>query len=180
MSSSGEKRYTAEDYRKLPPGQRAELIDGQLCAIAPPDRLHQGISMALCVAFFSYIRSHAGGGKVYAAPFAVDLFADGKDPVEPDISICNPGKLCDWGCSGAPDLIVEIVSPGSRRMDYAVKNTLYASAGVREYWIVGPAERCSTIDDDAGDAVPTLIPFDQPICSGIYPDLAVTVDAILD
>lgn len=181
MSSSGEKRYTAEDYWNLPSGKRAELIDGQLCAIAPPDRLHQGISMALRMAFYAYLRSHAGSGKVYAAPFAVDLFADGEVFVEPDISIiADPGKLCDWGCSGAPDLIVEIVSPGSRRMDYSIKEILYASAGVREYWVVDPARRCSTVYDDPGNAAPRTIPFDQPIRSGIYPDLTVTVEVIME
>lgn len=180
MPLPGEKRYTAEDYWNLPDGQRAELIDGQLYAMAPPNRMHQDISMALSVAFSAYIRSHAGTCKVYAAPFAVDLFANDEDYVEPDISIiCDPGKLCDRGCKGAPDLIVEIVSPSSRRMDYSTKNTLYTNAGVREYWIVDPARCFSTIYYYEEDAAPTIIPFDQPICSRIYPDLTVTVDELL-
>ena len=73
------------------------------------------------------------------APFAVFLNADDKNYVEPDISvICDKSKLTDKGCNGAPDWIIEIVSSGSRRMDYYTKLFKYRTAGVREYWIVDP------------------------------------------
>ena len=74
------------------------------------------------------------------APFAVFLNADEKNYVEPDISvICDTGKLTEKGCSGAPNWIIEIVSPGSQRMDYLTKLFKYRTAGVREYWIVDPS-----------------------------------------
>lgn len=70
------------------------------------------------------------------APFAVFLNENNKNYVEPDINvICDKNKLSDRGCEGAPDWVIEIVSPGSRRMDYAIKLFKYRSAGVQEYWI---------------------------------------------
>ena len=118
--------YTSEDYWNLPEGERAELIDGKFYDMAPPSRIHQEISGQIYKTITNYIDARRGSRKVYAAPFAVNLDADDRDWVEPDISvICDPNKLTDHGCSGAPDLIFEIVSPSSRRMDYNRKNTLY-------------------------------------------------------
>lgn len=119
--------YTSKDYWNLPDGQRAELINGQFYNMAPQSRIHQEISYQISRLLVNYIESNSGKCHVYPAPFAVNLDADDKDWVEPDISvICDPNKLTDRGCSGAPDLIFEIVSPSSRRMDYNIKNALYA------------------------------------------------------
>ena len=136
------ERYTSKDYWALPEGCRSELIDGQLYDIAPPSRIHQEIVFGILYLLKKHIESKKGGCKVYPAPFAVNLDADDKNWVEPDISvICDPDKLTDRGCSGAPDFIVEVVSPGSRRMDYAHKVSLYLESGVREYWIVDPENK---------------------------------------
>ena len=122
------ERYTSKDYWALPEGCRSELIDGQLYDMAPPSRIHQEIVSGILYLLKKHIESKKGGCKVYPAPFAVNLDADDKNWVEPDISvICDPDKLTDRGCSGAPDFIVEVVSPGSRRMDYAHKVSLYLS-----------------------------------------------------
>ena len=128
---------TSEDYWNLPEGQRAELIDGHFYDMAPPSRIHQKLIMELSATIRQYIKDNSGSCEVYPAPFAVNLYADDKTYVEPDISvICDKNKLTDRGCKGAPDFIIEIVSPGSRKMDYSTKNALYSDAGVREYWIV--------------------------------------------
>ena len=164
----------------MPDGQRAELIDGQFYNMAPPSRIHQEISYQISRLLGNYIESNGGKCRVYPPPFAVNLDADDKDWVEPDISlICDPNKLTDRGCSGAPDLIFEIVSPSSRRMDYNIKNALYAQSGIREYWIVDPAKACTTVYDYDKDAAPTIIPFDQPVQCGIFPDLSITVSDYL-
>ena len=106
-------------------GQRAELIDGQFYNMAPLSRIHQEISYQISRLLGNYIESNGGKCRVYPPRFAVNLDADDKDWVEPDISlICDPNKLIDRGCSGTPDLIFEIVSPSSRRMDYIIKNAL--------------------------------------------------------
>ena len=117
--------YTSDDYWNLPENTRAELIDGQLYNMAPPSRIHQRISGQLYITIGTYIEEHRGNCQIYAAPFAVNLDCEDKNWVEPDLSvICDPDKLTDRGCSGAPDLIIEIVSPSSRRMDYVQKPVL--------------------------------------------------------
>ena len=132
--------YTEEDYYNLPENVRAELINGQIYYMSAPSRIHQEILMFLSKTIANYIDSKKGPCKVYPAPFAVKLFSeDDRNVVEPDISvICDPNKLTDRGCTGAPDWIVEIVSPSNSSHDYIRKLNLYADAGIREYWIVNP------------------------------------------
>lgn len=108
--------YTIDDIYALPDGQRAELIDAQMYMIAPPSRRHQLILGFLYRKIADYIEQKGGSCEVDIAPFAVFLNADDKNYVEPDISvICDSKKLNDKGCTGAPDWIIEIVSPGSRQ-----------------------------------------------------------------
>lgn len=131
--------YTEIDYYALPEDARAELIDGQIYYQAAPSRIHQKILGKIHQKIANYIDSKAGSCEVYPAPFAVKLWEERKTIVEPDISvICDPNKLTDRGCTGAPDWIIEIISPGNSSHDYIRKLNLYADAGVREYWIVNP------------------------------------------
>ena len=134
--------HMEEDYYALPNDVRAELIDGKFYDMASPSRRHQEILSELHIAIGTYLKSKKGPCKVYPAPFAVKLFDDKRNIVEPDISvICDPDKLTDKGCSGAPDWIIEIVSPSNAGHDYVRKLNLYMDAGVREYWIVDPDRR---------------------------------------
>ena len=175
-----EHHYTSEDYWNLPEGHRAELIDGQLYNMAPPSRMHQKLISQFMLVLGQYIRDHHGTCEVYPAPFAVNLDAEDKDWVEPDISvICDTSKLDDRGCNGAPDLVVEVVSPSSRRMDYSTKNTLYSDAGVREYWIVDPEKERTTVYRYEDDAAPIIYPFADNIPVGIFPGLAINVTDLL-
>lgn len=175
-----EKRYTSEDYWNLPDGQRAELIDGQLYDMAPPNRIHQELVHQLSRIIGNFIEANRGGCKVYPSPFAVNLTANDEKWIEPDISIiCDKNKLSDRGCEGAPDFIIEVVSPGSRKMDYSTKNTIYSDAGVREYWIVDPAKERTTIYRYEEDAAPMIISFDQPVTVGIYGNLQITIADLL-
>lgn len=138
--------YTVEDIYALPDGERAELIDGKLYDMAPPNTKHQRLVRKFTYEIERYIRQHDGKCEVFPAPFAVFLNADDHNYVEPDISvICNKNKISDKGCHGAPDWIIEIVSESSRRMDYAIKLFKYRSAGVREYWIVDPKKQRTTV-----------------------------------
>ena len=114
--------YTIADIYSLPEGIRAELIDGQIYYIAPPTRKHPDIAGTLYRKIDDYINTKGGSCKTYISPFAVFLNENDKNYVEPDISvICNPDKLNDKGCIGAPDWVIEVVSTGSRRMDYFTK-----------------------------------------------------------
>lgn len=174
-------QYTSEDYWNLPEGTRAELIDGKLYDMAPPSRIHQQLVMELAGTIREYIKKNHGNCQVYPAPFAVNLDADDKDWVEPDISvICDPNKLTDRGCNGAPDLIFEIVSPSSRRMDYNRKNALYSDAGVREYWIVDPVKERVTVYHYEDDVAPIIYSFTQDIPVGIYPGLTIKINDLLE
>lgn len=131
-----EKQYTVADIYDLPEGERAELIDGTIYYMAPPGRRHQKLVHFLDRTIGNYIQERQGECEVYPAPFAVFLNKNDRNYVEPDISvICDRNKLNDRGCNGAPDFIIEVVSPGSRTMDYMTKLFKYRSAGVREYWI---------------------------------------------
>ena len=175
-----EQNYTSKDYWNLPEGTRAELIDGQFYNMAPPSRLHQDIVFQIARKLADHIDSKGGKCKVYPAPFAVNLDADDKNWVEPDISvICDPDKLTDRGCAGAPDLIIEVVSPGSRKMDYSLKNTIYSQAGVREYWVVDPVRESTLIYFYECDAAPTIVPFCHPAVVGIYKDLQIMISDLI-
>ena len=168
-----ERLYTTDDIYALPEGTRAELIDGRIYNMAPPTRKHQEIAGTLYRKIADYIDSKGGSCKPYIAPFAVFLNADDKNYVEPDISvICDKNKLTDKGCSGAPDWVIEIVSPGSRRIDYSIKLFKYHSAGVREYWIVDPDKNRILIwNFESEDTIEYS--FSESVKAGIYPDLSI-------
>ena len=163
--------YTIEDIYALPEGTRAELIDGQIYYMAPPSRRHQKLLLSLSRTIADYIDGKGGSCEVDIAPFAVFLNEDDRNYVEPDISvICDTNKLNDKGCNGAPDWIIEIVSPGSRRMDYFTKLFKYRTAGVREYWIVDPIKNFVIVYNfDTSDS--EQYTFADTIKTGIYEDL---------
>ena len=180
MPLPNERIYTLKDIYALPERERAELIDGQIYMIGAPSRIHQKLVSEFTQAIGQYIKSHNDSCDVYPAPFAVFITRDDKNYVEPDIIvICNKSKLSDRGCEGAPEFIIEIVSPGSRRMDYNKKTALYADAGVREYWIVDPDKRRTTIYRYEEDAAPMIAPFDQTLTVGIYGDLEINIAEFL-
>lgn len=165
--------YTEDDYYNLPEDVRAELIDGQIYYQAAPSRAHQEILSDLHAAIYQYIKSKGGACRVYPAPFAVQLFSDKKNIVEPDISvICDRNKLTDRGCTGSPDWIIEIVSPGNPGHDYVRKLNMYMAAGVREYWIVNPMKQTILVyffEQNAFDV--QLYNFHDKVKANIYDDL---------
>lgn len=166
------KFYTVADIEALPEGERAELIDGELFMMASPTLTHQEILMWLSAKVWNYIVEHEGKCKVLPAPFAVYIKDDIHNYVEPDISvICDKEKLDEKGCHGAPDWVIEIVSPSSRYMDYARKLSLYEAAGVREYWIVDPEQRIIMVYDLEHKEEPELHTFSERVKVGIYEDL---------
>ena len=175
-----EKQYTIEEIYQLPDGQRAELINEQMYLMAPPDRVHQELVGELYRVISNYIHSKNGSCKPYIAPFAVFLNADDKNYVEPDISvICDRNKLNDRGCNGAPDWMIEIVSPGSQRMDYMIKLFKYRTAGVREYWIVDKAKNRITVYNFEKDDMKEYT-FTDSVKAGIYTDLEIDFSKILN
>ena len=180
MPLQKENSYTINDIYKLPEGQRAELIDGKIYDMAPPSRIHQKLATKLASIIDRYISDNNGKCEVYSAPFAVFLNEDDKTYVEPDVSvICDPNKLDDKGCNGAPDWIIEIVSPSSQRMDYLTKLFKYRTAGVREYWIVNPMTEIVQTYLFEGMEDSTQYSFEEEIPLGIYSGFKIDIEELL-
>ena len=179
MPSPKKTEYTLEDIYALPDGQRAELISGQLYRMAPPSTRHQRLVNFLTTEINLYIRKKQGRCEVLPAPFAVFLEdANGNENlVEPDISvICDPEKIDEKGCHGAPDWVIEIVSPSSKSIDYGRKQALYLLSGVREYWIVDPIRESAVIYRAAEDWIPMFYRFGDSLKAGIYEDLEIVIE----
>ena len=167
--------YTIEDIYALPEGERAELIDGKIYYMAPPSTRHQRLVHFFDREIGNYIQSHEGECEVLPAPFAVFLNKDDKNYVEPDISIiCDKDKITDKGCHGAPDWVIEIISPGNKEMDYFKKLFKYQAAGVREYWIVDPIKEMVMVYRFEKETMEEYS-FGEDIPVGIYEGFSIKV-----
>lgn len=139
------KEYTYSDYLLWQFSERVELIRGFIRKMSPaPNRYHQVVSINLTGLFYNSFRKHPFD--VYVAPFDVRLPIPSKKKdttvVQPDICVvCDKSKLDDAGCNGAPELMIEILSPNNSKHDLDTKFKLYEEAGVLEYWIVEPVEK---------------------------------------
>lgn len=170
------KTYTEEDYYNLPEDVRAELIDGQIYYMAPPNTRHQRLVSDLHYQIRDFINRNSGTCEVFPAPFAVFLNENDQNYVEPDISvICDKNKITDKGCNGAPDWVIEIVSPSSKQMDYYKKLFKYRTAGVREYWVVDPERNLVTVYDFEKDSMEEYS-FDKYVPVGIYEGFSVKIE----
>lgn len=171
--------YTTADIRTLPEGKRAELIDGKMYMMSSPTLIHQEISVWLTARIFEYIRENGGKCRVLPAPFGVFIKKDDRNYFEPDISVvCDREKLRQEGCHGAPDWIIEIVSPSSRKMDYIQKTKAYMEAGVDEYWIVDPDSRTVSVYSFRKSAEPVSYSFTDRIPSAIHDSLSIDFAAL--
>lgn len=180
MALAQERNYTIDDIYALPDGQRAELIDGQMYMMAPPRRVHQELVGQFMKIIGQYIDLHNGQCKVYPAPFAVFLNEDDKNYVEPDISvICDRDKLDEYGCNGAPDWIIEIISPSTSHMDYGIKLFKYRSAKVREYWVINPLKQNVMVYDFEHESGTKQYSFSDMIPVCIYKDLKINLADLL-
>lgn len=173
-----ETEYTIEDIRALPEGERAELIDGQMYMMAAPSSEHQALVTRAVGELYAYIKQHGGDCSVFSSPFAVFL-GDNQDYLEPDVTVvCDPSKIRDDGCHGAPDLVLEVVSASSRRQDYFTKLFKYRAEGVREYWIVDPMKNRVMVyrfsEDEDHEDIDVYSLWDA-IPVGICGDLTITL-----
>ena len=133
---------TLEDYMALPVGTRIEMIDGKFFNMSAPTFVHQRIALMIGNSFENFISENNGPCMVSLAATDVRLDCDDKTVVRPDvIVVCDRDKIKKQMIEGAPDLVVEVLSPSNLYMDLVVKLKKYQKAGVREYWIVLPAEK---------------------------------------
>jgi len=144
------KRYTYADYLTWLDDQSRELINGFIKIMSPAPRLnHARVNTKILLNLGNIIMRNKGICEVFTAPFDVRFPKQGETAydkidtvVQPDICVvCDLSKLDERGCCGAPDMIVEILSPSSFKKDFNEKFTLYEESGVKEYWIVHPKEK---------------------------------------
>ena len=170
----GGKMYTIEDIFALPDGERAELIDGEMFMMATPTTFHQEAQLWLSVQIYNHIQKNNGKCRVVPAPYGVFIKRDDKNYLEPDISvICKRDKLDEKGCHGAPDWVIEIVSPSSKEMDYRRKLKVYREAGVREYWIVDLLKEVVTVYDFEGSHEAVAYCLEDAVKSKIIDGLSI-------
>jgi len=182
--------YTYADYLLWQFEERLELIKGKIFKMSPaPNTRHQVISTNLQGNLFIYLRDQSC--KLFSAPFDVRLFDSKKSAlanrdiytvVQPDLCvICDSTKLDDKGCLGAPDLVIEILSPGNSQKEMYNKFLLYQECGVREYWLVDTDRNAVLlyILNESGKYV-GLQPAIQVLRSTIFPDLKIDLEKIFN
>lgn len=165
--------FTADFLDALPEGAWVEMIDGQLFLMASPTRMHQRLQLFLGYEIETYIRKHAGDCEVYLPQYDVRLDKDNKTIVFPDLMVvCEKDKLSEKECLGAPEFVVEIVSPSSKKRDYEIKFKKYQAAGVREYWILDWKRNQIQVNRFDQDIV-EYYTFEDKVKVGIFEDLEI-------
>lgn len=179
--------YSYADYMRFEFEERLELIKGYIFKMRPaPSRIHQKISGRIYVPIYNALNGHKC--EVYSAPFDVRLAKKSVDDkevftvVQPDIVVvCDQAKLDKRGCIGAPDIVVEILSPGNNKKELINKYEVYEEAGVKEYWIVSSSEKTffRYILDDNGKFQPTkLLTEGEEVTTTIIPGFKLVLEEV--
>lgn len=178
MPQPKEELYTVDYIENLPDGERAELIDGVVYNMGTPSYTHQAIVYELGRQLGNAIEKNKGECKVVPAPFTVYLNKDEYTHIEPDLSlICDRSKITDKGCcNGAPELVMEVVSPSSKKLDYFIKLNKYINAGVFEYWIIDPIEKQILVYLKNNDFIPKVYRIEDTISVGIIKNCKLKLD----
>lgn len=162
--------YTLEDYYALPEDRRVELIDGVIYDMGAPTPTHQILATQIGMMFDRYIKEKCGNCVPIVSPVDVQLDCDNKTMVQPDVLIvCDRDKI-DSHIFGHPDLVVEILSPSSRKKDNQIKLRKYMNAGVKEYWIVDPKQKKILVYRFEEEEWPTIYGFTDKISVNIFPE----------
>ena len=172
---------TLEQYEALPEDRRVEVFEGVVYDMASPSQIHQTISTELTTILNTYIKSKKGSCKVFHAPFDVKLDDNPLTIIQPDLMIvCDKNKLDEKRYNGAPDFIIEIVSPGNPSDDYIRKLYYYKNYGVREYWIVDPRRKTVTVNYFEENKLSIQYSFESTIKVNIYDDLYINFSDIAE
>ena len=175
------QHMTADEFAALPEGPPYfQLVEGELYFMATPSRLHQDIVLNLAFAIKAHLRANPTLGRVYIAPSDVKL--DQENVFEPDIYFVSQERahvLTEEGVTGAPDFVVEVLSPSTGRLDLVKKRPLYFRAGVREVWFVMPDSRQVEIHLSGGDATRT-VSAGEILTTDLLPGWSVAVAELFD
>ena len=171
--------YTYAEYLLWKFEERVELLKGKLFKMSAPSPAHQVVQSNLNIELGLYFRNQKC--QIYPAPFDVRLPAKGETGdaihtvVQPDLCVvCDRTKIDSRGCIGAPDLVIEIISPGNSKKELKQKFKLYEEAGVREYWVIHPSEEYVIVNVWENNHYKTLSPIvDDEVHSVIFPTLKV-------
>ena len=155
--------FTLKDYYALPEDQRAELIDGVLYNMTAPSLAHQTVALQIAHQFLLCMDAFEKQGcEVFVSPVDVQLDRDERTMVEPDVVVlCDMEKAIKRCIYGAPDFVLEVLSPTTRRKDMLIKLNKYWNAGCREYWIVDPEQFTVTVYDFDGEETAVYYTFDD-------------------
>ncbi len=189
VANTIQAKNTFHDYLSWPDDARVEIIEGEIFDMGPaPFRRHQEVSVHLITQLFPQLEN--SGCKIYHAPF--DVCLPEKDEtadecttiVQPDVVIvCDPVKLDDRGCKGAPDLVVEITSPASASVDNIKKLNLYEKHGILEYWIVHPIDNIATrrvLDSDGKYGKPEIYDAEAEVDLAILPEVTIKWKSVFE
>ena len=172
---------TLDQYEILPEDKRVEVFDGVVYDRSSPSQIHQTLSMELSNIIYNYVKNKKGSCQVFSAPFDVKLSDKPLTIVQLDIMvICDKDKLDGKRCNGAPDFIIEIVSPNNPADDYIRKLYYYKNAGVREYWIVDSRRKTVIVNYFEGNMLDIHYSFDSTIKVNIYDDLFINFSDITE
>lgn len=161
--------YTVEDYMNTPEDMRLELIDGVIYDMATPTIIHQIIGFELCKVIRDYIQKKKGNCIPIVSPVSVQLDCDDKTILEPDVVVvCDRDKFKNGIIFGAPDFVVEVLSPSTRKKDLTIKHFKYMNAGVREYWIIDPVKKNIVVYDFETLDLPEIYTFEHKVPIKIF------------
>ena len=161
--------YTVEDYLTWPEDERIELIDGVIFYMDAPVTKHQLITTEIGTILRNYIKKNQGLCIPFAAPIDVQLDKDDKTMVQPDVFVvCDRSRLKNGRLYGAPDFVIEVLSPSTRKKDMFTKLAKYANADVREYWIVDTDKKRVLVYDFESDDFVKVYTFEDKVPVGIF------------
>jgi len=180
--------YSYSNYLTWLFDDRVELVKGKVFKMSGPERRHQQVSIYIASMLFNFLLGKPC--KVYSAPFDVRFYKGSKADqdiytvLQPDICvICDETKLDDKGCIGAPDIVIEILSPGNNKMELLHKYSIYEEFGVKEYWVVSPGDKTLlkyTLGKEEKYQPSRLITLSEKVYSALLPGFGLDLDAVFE
>lgn len=169
VSLRGQGEYTLQDYYALPDDRRVELIDGHFYDMAAPSFVHQQIIGLVYAQIRDFIEKNGGDCIPSVSPVDVQLNCDNKTMVQPDVLIvCDPKKVRHFGILGAPDFVLEVISPSSKEKDMLTKLAKYMEAGVKEYWVIDPERKVLVVYLAEERGMPRIYPLQGTVGIQLY------------